>query len=156
MHDWGGNSQEHADPTGLSILHIEGKVSFFDMTPLNAHHQNWLQNWMWSNKHCLEMGNCFPQVPGCAGASTAQDALGHLCCQGLLPTRTSRCSSAKLLPKQAAPSPSFPRSPLFYKVSALSGSPLTNNMGTSTPHLPSLVGMFMNIIYHTALFFFFA
>lgn len=43
MHDWGGNSQEHTVPMGLTILHVEGKVSFFDMTPCNAHHQNWMQ-----------------------------------------------------------------------------------------------------------------
>lgn len=41
MHDWGGNSQEHAGPTGL--LHAEGKVSFFVVTPCDAHHQNRMQ-----------------------------------------------------------------------------------------------------------------
>jgi len=43
MHGSGVNSQEHADPTNITILHAEGKVSFFDVTPCNGHHQNWMQ-----------------------------------------------------------------------------------------------------------------
>lgn len=68
--------------------------------------------WMWSNKHCLEMDNCSPQAPGCAGA---KDSVGHLCCEGLLPTRTHKCYSTKLLPRQAVPSPRFPSAHSFTK-----------------------------------------
>lgn len=43
MHVWGVSFQEHADPTDPSILHAEGKVAFFDVTPRNAFHHSWVQ-----------------------------------------------------------------------------------------------------------------
>jgi len=64
---------------------------------------------MWLLRCRTEGNNHFPSLAGYALAVTAQYAVGHLCCKGLLQTavnlstRTPRSFSAELLSSQSAP-----------------------------------------------------
>jgi len=64
---------------------------------------------MWLLRCRIEGNNHFPSLAGYTVAVTAQYAVGHLCCKGLLQTavnlstRTPRSFSAKLLSSQSAP-----------------------------------------------------